>query len=278
MKFWNRKSTKSLVTMTYNNFYLNSLVQNRFLTKQEQKSAHVLLSPLICGNQSQFLKKTHAHPHTLPEKPGLIPGSQHKLHPPLTQEARAMEQILKFSRWGQRWVCSHRHVPNRHHTPPGRQLYHLVSRYWLLCTDKSLGLSLLSPTSTKHQGSVWILSPRCQTEYQRASLWVTQVRAKFFQLTDSYKYKLKLLEMEDWLWKALCSCWEVSFHNSSALWTDNHYLLFEQNNCGSWHAETKQRATCPWPLAHQRKQDCETCRLPGVRCSSVTLSDCLLTL
>lgn len=67
--------------------YLNSSVQNQFLTKQEQKSACVPFSSFTCRNQSSLEENTHP-PH-LSEKSGLIPGSQHKLHPPLIEEAHA---------------------------------------------------------------------------------------------------------------------------------------------------------------------------------------------
>lgn len=43
-------------------FYLNSSVQNHFLTKQEQKAACVPLSSLTCRNQSSLEENTHTHP------------------------------------------------------------------------------------------------------------------------------------------------------------------------------------------------------------------------
>lgn len=96
---WNakiEKVPKAWESQLGTTFYLNSSVQNQFLTKQEQKSVCVPFSSFTCRIQSSLEKNTHP-PAQPPWEVRLIPGSQHKLHPPLTEEAHAMEQVWVFS-------------------------------------------------------------------------------------------------------------------------------------------------------------------------------------
>lgn len=80
-------------------------VQSRIsFLKNKSKSLSVSPSPHSPVELSQILKKTHIHPCTsLPEKSGLIPGRQHKLHPPLTEAAHAMEPgpNIQHEAWGE---------------------------------------------------------------------------------------------------------------------------------------------------------------------------------
>lgn len=95
---WNAKTekvAKACDSQLRTTYYLNSSVQKQFLSKQEQKYACVLFSSFTCRNQSNLEENTHP-PTPSPWEVKLIPGSQHKLHPPLT-ESHAMEQVLRFS-------------------------------------------------------------------------------------------------------------------------------------------------------------------------------------
>ena len=71
------------------------------------------MSPAPHSSVEVSLESWRKNTHTLPEQPGVIPGSQHKLHSPLTQAECAMEQVLRFSRGGQGSVCSGRPTPNK---------------------------------------------------------------------------------------------------------------------------------------------------------------------